>query len=353
MATSLEATVHQERRRSEGVFWRLLPRLAALDGEVGRPWVDGTREAAGEGSGRAVDGPSEMPPIEEIVHHPDHSNDLLEIRLGGRRLMLKRGVDPWCADRFRGARRAARLLRSRGGIAAPRYLDVPEEIDGWPILVWWRIPSPTLQRVWSGLPEGGRTDALRSWGRLLRRVHEIPVEGWGPLADVREERADATSFFRRDLGDRLRHAARGSWREAVPLVDALLERVPDVERRTEHPVLVHSDAHLSNVLCEVEGDDVHCVGMLDLEAVTGGAPEMDLSYVRLVHSPIMAGGLGHGWTDRVVDGYGEELDDELMEFFGVYHLLNIGIHAALQGWSERAEQLAEHGGRMLDGAGPT
>lgn len=329
MATSLEETVHEQRRRSEAVLWRLLPHLS----------VDG-------------DEPGEPPRIEEILHHPDHSNDLLEVRIRGRRLMLKRGVDPWSADRFRGARRAARLLRSRGGITAPRYLDVPDEVDGWSVLAWWRIPRPTLNRVWSTLPDAVRADALRSWGALLRRVHRIPVEGWGPLARVHEERDDAGTFLRRDLGDRLRSAAYGSWREAVPLVDALLERIPEVERRTGEPNLVHSDAHMSNVLCEVDGREARCVGMLDLEAVAGGAPETDLAYVRLVHSPLMAGDLGDGWTDRVVEGYGEELDAELMEFFGVYHLLNVGIHAALRGWSERAAQLAEHGERMLDGAGP-
>lgn len=307
----------RERERSEAVLERLLPLLAELE----------------EGVEELVPG--------EVVHHPEHSNDLLEVELGGRRLMVKRGVEAWSGDDFRSARRAARLLRSEAGVEAPRYLDLPEEIAGWPILAWWRIPRAILADAWPGLSPVQRDSALRSWGRLLRRLHRIRVSGWGPLARIGSERHGAASFLWSDLGERLRPAITGTWPEGLSLVDALLERLDRVEARTGRPRLVHHDPHLSNVLCEVAEEGVNCVGLVDLEAARGGAAEDDLAYLRIIHSPLVSGSLGDGWFRSVVEGYGREPDPELLGFFRVYHLVNLGFDAARKEWDDHAGRLAD------------
>src|SRR5690606_7598039 len=121
------------------------------------------------------------PPLpDEVVHHWQHSNDLLEVRLGGRRLMIKRGVEPWAHDRFRSSSIAASLLRE-AGIRAPEHLGASDLAGEDPVLTWWRLPGPTLKRAWPGLDPAGRRRALADLGRLLRRIHAIPVPSWGPL----------------------------------------------------------------------------------------------------------------------------------------------------------------------------
>ena len=89
------------------------------------------------------------------------------------------------------------------------------------------------------------------------------------------------------------------------------------------------------------------MGFLDLEAAGGAVPEADLAYLALVHSSLMAGTLGQGWMERVLAGHGRMPDERLMKTFRLYHVLNIGIHAALNGEQERASHLAALGRASL------
>lgn len=292
----------------------------------------------------------ELPLPEDIVHHWEHSNDLLEVRLSGRSLMVKRGVEHWATERFRSARVAASLLR-QADIEAPGHLDVTESIGDWPILAWWRIPQHTLAQLWPRLEAGQRHRALRSFGRLLRRIHDIPVPGWGPLSVAVEAATPADTFLRDDLQGRLRPALVGEWPAAVGVLDELSHRAHSLPVGEEPPVLVHNDPHFSNVLCTLEEREVRCVGMLDLEASMGGAPESDLAYLFVVHSPLMAGRPEPGWEEQVLEGYGRQLRSDVLAFFRIYHLLNLGFHAALTGWDGQASDVLAVARAELDGAG--
>lgn len=323
MESAVDGAVSEERRRSEKVLDRILP---MVDGRGGESPLS----------------------VDAVLHHGDHSNDLLEVRLQGRRLMLKRGVEEWAADGFRGAREASRLLAGETDVVVPDYLDLPSEVHGWPVLAWWRIPLPTLSVLWDDLGAEQRRSGLESCGTLLRRVHEIPVDGWGRLPIPGDRPPGPAAFLEEELRERLRNAAAGMWQEAIPLVDGLLERLPDVVDRVGPPRLAHGDPHLSNVLGEMEDGRMRCVGLLDLEAAKGGVPEVDLSYLALVHSPLLAGDLGEGWMERVLEGYGRVPDSELMAFFRVYHILNIGMHAVMNEWREHAAELARLGRETLE-----
>lgn len=306
--------VERERRRSLRVLDRLLP--LALEDE----WTV-------------------SPPPDEIVHLWKHSNDLLEVRLGNRILMLKRGVEDWSMRRFRDARAAADLLH-RAGIRAPRFLDVPARVRGWPVLAWWRIPEETLEEAWPRLDAGERRQATRSWGALLRRIHDLRAPGWGPLGDASEREVRGTDFLVRDLGERLRPAVAGEWPEAVPALDALRERMSE-RSLVEDPSLLHNDPHFANVLYRAgeTGAGGRCFGVLDLEAAMGGAPEADFAYLSAVHSPLMAGSPGPTWFEDLVEGYGREPRRDWMGMFRVYHLLNLGFHAAHAGHGGHARQI--------------
>lgn len=283
---------------------------------------------------------------DHVVHDFRGSNDLLCVRVGSRRLMLKRGLEPWSADRFRTARVAARLIAEGSDIRTPRFLDVPECDGGWPLLAWWRLEHTTLDELWPKLDLLERASALSSLGALLAQLHRIPIEGWGPPRPS-QRRASGRPFLLEDLEGRLRPAVLGSWPEALPLLDEAVELVTSSWSSDPAASLAHNDVHLSNVLCEIDAEGVHCVGLLDLEAVGGALPEADLSYLSLVHSPGMAGSLGRGWMERVLAGYGRSVDERRMRLFRLHHILNIGIHAALAGDHDRAAYFADVGGARV------
>lgn len=291
------------------------------------------------------------PSREDIVHRPGPSNDVLEARIGGRRLMVKRGLNHWSSRQFHAAREATECIQADADrdIVVPTYLDIPSEIEGWAVLAWWRVEISTLAEVWGALDAAQRSSALRSLGRLLGRLHDIPADRWGPLGAAADgpEPDPHPGFVETDVGGRLRYAALGSWPEGVLLIDALLERLADLDGRLERPCIVHNDPNSSNVFCVVERDSVSCPGLLDLEAASGGLSEADLSYLELVHSPLMAGGLGGDWMAHVLEGYPRSPDSDLMVFFRLYHILNIGIHAALCGDEEKADHLAALGRSTL------
>lgn len=276
--------------------------------------------------------------VEDVRHIDGHSNDLLEVSLSGRPLMVKRGVEDWTEPRFRGARAAARIL-TETDLRAPRHLDVPPRVDGCSVLAWWKIPLGTVAGTWPDLEVSERHRLLRSCGRLLRRLHSIEVPGHGLLAHVVEDGASAAGFLRRDLADRLRPVLEAEWPAALPAQEALLGHVRWVASRSGPARFVHGDPNFSNLLVE-RGEGPECVGVLDLEAAMGAPPEADLAYVQLVHSPLLAGTPEQGWMRSLLEGYRARPDPVLTVFFHAYHLLNIGLHEALTGNHGHAGDLA-------------
>jgi aminoglycoside phosphotransferase (APT) family kinase protein len=282
-----------------------------------------------------------------------HSNDVGRIELDdGRVLMVKAGRFDWVGPRFRAERRAARWLDERG-IVAPRHLDVPERVEGRPVLCYWRIDLPTLSTVWRRSGARERQSALRSWGALLRRVHAVPVPGCGPLAGDGPCRDPIDDFMAEDLSDRLRPAVASSWQAGLGPLDAAVEALPALEARVggDATVLLHGDPHAGNVMCRVEDGAVRCEGLIDLETAAGGPRELDLAHALVLHGPLFAQALPDGWFEELRAGYGVRLDEFGLHWFALYHLLNLGFYSALVGDHEHAATVAEAAAERANGLG--
>lgn len=268
-----------------------------------------------------------------------HSNDRVQIRFSdGRTLIVKRARYAWAAPRFNVSRRACELIARRTGIVAPRPLPLPAVPDEMPSEAYWRIDRPTLAEVWPTVPRQERTWVLRHWGRLAARLHRINFPGHGSLLDGGAGRL--ADYLRQDLGERLLPAVWADWHPALPLLERLLDRVDDVAGRAgPSGVLVHSDLHMGNVLCERRKHTARSVGVLDLEAAFAGPPEAELAQMEVLHGPLFGKKLPAGWMDEVLRGYGRALDPVLRAFFRAFHLLNMGYHASLKGWHQHAADI--------------
>ena len=290
----------------------------------------------------AADGPDAG---EVAVHYYDmHSNDVAELRLAdGRALMVKRGRYLWAAERFATSRIASDLLRTRGGVIVPAPLLLPDGLDERPVEAYWRISLPTLQECWPALSPEERERALRSLGRLIRRVHNVRLPGHGPLQAATSTPVALSDHLHGDLSGRLLPAVAADWPEAVGSLEKLVEAVPALAGRLQEceAAIVHNDLHLGNVLCETGPEGVRCVGLLDLETAGGAPPESDLAVAQVHHGPLFCQPLPEGWFRWLLEGYEADPDPVVLSFYRAYHLANMGYYSALVGHGEHAWEVAQ------------
>lgn len=283
------------------------------------------------------------PASPETVHfHGAHSNDVVEIRLtNGRTLMVKRGRHPWTAERFRTSRAASNLLRERSDVIVPAPLDLPGREDGEAVEAYWRIQLPTLEELWPDLSPEERAEALRSWGSMARRVHDVALLGHGSLRTATTEPRSLADHLTADLEDRLLPAVVHTWPAGVDSLVDLVATIPTLAGRcAAGGVLVHNDLHMGNVLCEITDGRVRCVGLLDLETAVAAPPEADLAIAQVQHGATSVQPLHEGWFASLLQGYGAEPDPFVLAFFRGYHLANLGFYAALVGHAEHAARVA-------------
>jgi len=287
----------------------------------------------------------------QLQRSDGYCNELIEVELpGGDALILKRARFDWVDARLRASRAAASLLRRRTGVLAPAHLDVEHDADGRAIEVYWRIPLPTLKELWGTIPDRRRPQALRSWGALLRRVHKALPGRYGQLHEHAEDHR-IEQHLRADLRDRLQPAITTVWPRALPAVDLLLQRIDRIgERLAARPaVLVHSDFHMGNVLCEERPRSIRCVGVIDLESAWAGPPEADVAQLQVLHGRAFNHALPPDWFTHFAAGYGSPLDPELLGFFRILQLLNLGYFAAISGWSKHVADLEAELKREING----
>lgn len=277
-----------------------------------------------------------------LIHHPEFSNDLAEVRLDhGRCLIVKRGRYPWSPAGFETARLAAQLLREQADILTPASLDLPTQLDARPLEAYWRIERPTLAELWPDLGEAERRGAMVSLGRLIRRLHDLGTAGHGELTTALECATSLSQGLAEDLGGRLMAAISAGWPEAVSVVELLLEMIPEVVRRTaSEGVVLHGDLHMANVLCERDELTVRCVGLLDLECAHAGPAESDLARLAVIQTDLFQMPIEGPWLDWVLEGYADPLDPLVFRFYAIYHLVVLGNHSASIGHDVHAEHVA-------------
>lgn len=274
--------------------------------------------------------------------HAGYTNHVAEIWLAdGRALVVKRGRYPWCADRYRTSRLASELVRRETELVVPAPLELKDMDGDLPWEAYWRIGLRTLEEVWTELDRAERHDALRSWGELLAELHSIRSPGHGPLANLQAGGPRAAEWLASELEVRLRPALAAHWPEGLRLVRWLLDSLDEVDLRAPREgALVHGDLHLGNVLCQRTDGELRCVGLLDLETAQAGCAELDLARLEVANTPLFGRSVPDLEMAPLHQGYGRAPDPVLMRVFRVYHLLNLGYHAAWTGDVAHAREVA-------------
>ncbi|HSK39432.1 MAG TPA: phosphotransferase, partial [Arenibaculum sp.] len=171
-----------------------------------------------------------------------NSNDVRFLQFDdGRTLIAKEPRHPELSRDLLAERTASRLLRDHPDVLAPEHLPVDRDGDDVPLVAYWIIPHPTLEDVWPAVADTRRADTLRSWGRLMRRLHDVRLPGHGRLPEALHGTRSLGGFLADDLEGRLRPAVQADWPGAVGLVDRLIGAMPSAVDGIGDgdPVLVH------------------------------------------------------------------------------------------------------------------
>jgi Ser/Thr protein kinase RdoA (MazF antagonist) len=302
---------------------------------------------------RRLDGAVRQLTVRRIRADHSHSNDIFELTFcDGRTLLLKRARHEWLRPCFTASEMAARLIRASSELVVPQPLplpDLPEELpEELPVQAYWRIPLPTLAQLWPELTAERQAAALRSLGALTRKLHRIAAPGWGPLHRC-DAACDLAGDLHRDLRRRLLPAVIAHWPAGIRALERLIEGIPTVQQRwpAAAAALVHADLHLGNVLCRVRGGKVHCVGFLDLDGAAGGTAEADVACFDVLHGPLFQRHIHRDMRLELRRGYGDGLDERIVEYFHCAHLANQGFSSALLGHEGHAADIAAELDRRL------
>lgn len=172
---------------------------------------------------------------------------------------------------------AAYDLLLGSGLPVPRvvHLEPAGDVTPYEALVTTRLPGVSLERSWPSLTESYRRQLPQEAGRLLARLHDVGLQGFGePWVEAEARAATWREHVERVLAE---HVEAGvacgslSAREAERVERVLAERghVLDAVLR---PALVHRDFHFGNLL--VDGGAI--TGIIDFEWCVAGDPELDL-----------------------------------------------------------------------------
>lgn len=272
----------------------------------------------------------------------------------GRKVIVKQSQYDWAQPRFESSRKVSQLIRQESAIIAPKHLEIPEEVTESPTIAYWYLPFPTLDELWPELSFEQRKEASQSLGRMLREMHKIKISSYGPLHGNGSYRS-ASSFMHNDLQNRLKPAIADIWPEVLPIINQLTKSARNLADNNQNTTLVHNDIHLGNVLCEIHNGEVQCVGLLDLEEAGGGIWESDLASAITLHHPLFFSNGNNGrWLRsfgrNIAEGYYKKPSQELLLFFRIYHLVNLGFFSALNEHYEHAQRVAKKAFSLLDKA---
>ena len=175
----------------------------------------------------------------------------------------------------------AGLMAGGGGIRSPRFLLADDSYQLLPFryAVMTRLAGESLALCERQMDEGQIVDIWSQAGAQLRRIHDIPMEAFGYIADGRLTlRSGANRDYMdgawrrklaqfRELGgeEALAGAMEDKWSARHGLLDQCVE-----------PKLCHYDFHPGNLLAARDGEVWRLSGVLDFEDSLAADPLLDI-----------------------------------------------------------------------------
>ncbi len=220
--------------------------------------------------------------------------------------LLKSATDhryrKWLAEEAK----ALKAYGGRPGVPLPRYAGYFESADGSHLLMTFE-PGITLTAALrnAGTPEE-KEKLIRSFGRLLQKLHKLPWEAVEP--DHSEPEADSGDW----LSGRLERAGDYVGQGVTEGSPDLLVRLERNRPASVRSALIHGDCTTDNVL--VSGGEA-CL-WIDAAGMAIGDPRYDETLaIRTFRDPAYLSAFYEGYTRYRVSGTERAYFENLYEFF--------------------------------------
>jgi hygromycin-B 7''-O-kinase len=244
---------------------------------------------------------------------------------------------PFLRAQFVSERGLLTQLRGQLRIAIPEIV-VEGERDGWPYLVFTRLPGVLGADAWPSLPEQDKERVLAEIGETIAEVQRAPA---GALARI-EPSWDV--FMRGQIeGCRARHERFGLPQKFLDGLDDLLRDAAALTALDGPPVILTGEYIPENFLLSRGGSGWRLAGLIDFGDVMTGRGEYDL----LGPSAFMTAGMprrvrslfeGYGYSSADIN---PDLKRRLMALMLLHRFGNPTRQICIEGWQQKAANLHE------------
>jgi hygromycin-B 7''-O-kinase len=242
---------------------------------------------------------------------------------------------PFLRSKFVSERGSLAQLRGQLRIAIPETV-VEGERDGWPYLIFTRLPGVLGSEVWSTLSEGEKERVLVEIGQTIAEVQRVPL---GDLANI-EPRWDR--FLSAQIaGCRARHERLGLPRKFLDGLDELLRDAERLIPLDQPPVILTGEYIPENFLLSRDSAGWRMSGLIDFGDVMTGWCEYDL----LGPSGFMTAGMprrvrslfeGYGYSSADIN---PDLKRRLMALTLLHRFSDPVRQICIDGWQQKAADL--------------
>jgi len=244
---------------------------------------------------------------------------------------------PFLRFQFVSERGSLTQLRGQLRIAIPEIV-VEGERDGWPYLVFTRLPGILGADAWPSLPEADKERVLAEIGETIAEVQRVPA---GPLASI-EPGWDVLTRGQIE-GCRARHERLGLPRKFLDGLDDLLRDAVALTALDGPPVILTGEYIPENFLLSRGSSGWRLAGLIDFGDVMTGRGEYDL----LGPSAFMTAGMPRR-VRSLFEGFGysaaditPDLKRRLMALMLLHRFGNPTRQICIEGWQQRAANLDE------------
>lgn len=244
---------------------------------------------------------------------------------------------PFLRPQFVSERGSLAQLRGRLRVAIPEIVAEGER-DGWPYLVFTRLPGVFGSEAWLKLSETEKERVLVEIGQTIAEVQRVPL---GDLADI-EPRWDR--FLSAQIeGCRARHERLGLPRKFLDGLDELLRDAERLIPLDRPPVILTGEYIPENFLLSRDSAGWGLSGLIDFGDVMTGWCEYDL----LGPSGFMTAGVprrvrslfeGYGYSSADIN---PDLKRRLMALTLLHRFSDPARQICIEGWQQKASDLLE------------
>lgn len=245
---------------------------------------------------------------------------------------------PFLRHQWESEYRVMQHLDGRLALPIPRFLKAGSTDTGWTFIIMSRLAGVTLEKVWPRLVDEDKAAVLEDIGRIMERVHSLPV---GPLHDLPPAWADFLPQQIKNCKARHERLAMPTW--FCDQVDGFVEAALPLLPETFVPVLLTGEYTPFNLLVIDQARVQSVAGMIDFGDAMSGFREYDLLGPLLFScegKPQLVNALlkGYGIPEKVRN---KTLRRRLFLLQILHRYSNFPVQVRIEGWRERVGSLEE------------